>query len=229
MKIHQQDAYVLHTRLYLETSLIVELFTREHGRVSVVAKGVRGKKKSPPRQFVHCLASWVGRGPLFTLTECDLTPAPPLQGDALACGFYMNELLLRMTQPMDVHDHLFEIYSATVSELTRQGDLSVAMRRFEHALLRECGYAPDFTCCADSGKPIDAEQHYELLPERGFVVAAPGESAVMGAHLLAIHSGDFRSGAVRTTARKVFQAALRPHLGERPLASRELLRPMGGS
>lgn len=225
MKVHQQDAYVLHTRPFRESSLLVELFTRNHGRVSAVAKGVRGKKKAPPRQFVHCLVSWVGRGPLFTLIECELDATLPLTGDALACGFYANELLLRMTEPLDVHNYLFETYSTTIAELAGKGSKSAALRRFEHALLQECGYAPDFTSCADTGEPIDPQKHYELLPERGFVPVTKNQRSVSGAELTSIYIGNYQTAANRSAARRIFQTALRPHLGDRPLASRELLRP----
>jgi len=233
VKVHHQDAYVLHTRPYRESSLLLELFTSDYGRVSLVAKGVRGKKKTPPRQFVPCLVSWVGRGPLFTLTDCELATTQPLEGDALACGFYINELLLRMTEPLDVHDYLFATYGATISELADSASsdaavsLSAAMRKFEYALLQECGYAPDFTSCADTGEPIDPDEHYELLPEKGFVATQPSDASTSGAALTEIYLGNFQTGAVRVAARRIFQSALRPHLGDRPLASRELLRPSG--
>ncbi len=225
---------MLHTRPYRESSLLLELFTSDYGRVSLVAKGVRGKKKTPPRQFVPCLASWVGRGPLFTLTDCELTTVQPLEGDALACGFYINELLLRMTEPLDVHDYLFATYGATIASLAESGSssaansLSAAMRKFEYALLQECGYAPDFTSCADTGEPINPNEHYELRPDKGFVVTQQSESSTTGAELTEIYLGNFQTGAVRVAARRIFQLALRPHLGDRPLASRELLRPLGG-
>lgn len=230
MKVQQQDAWVLHTRPYRESSLLVELFTRNHGRVALVANGARGKKKTPaPRQFVRALASWVGRGPLFTLTECELGSGLGLQGDSLACGFYVNELLLRMTEPLDVHNYLFATYAATIGELTGKGSRSAALRRFEHALLQDCGYAPDFTRCGDTGAEVEPLRHYALQPERGFVEVQPSEHSATGAQLLAIYIGDFQTAAVRRIARAIFQAALRPHLGDRPLASRDLLLPRGRS
>jgi len=228
VKVQKQDAYVLHTRPFRESSLLLELFTRNHGRVSLVAKGVRGKKKVPPRQFVPCLASWLGRGPLYTLTECELDTAPPLSGDALACGFYVNELLLRMLEPLDVHNYLFATYATTISELAEADSLSATMRRFEYALLQECGYAPDFTCSADTGEPIDPNKYYELVSDRGFVVTDQTEHSSRGSELTEIYLGNFQSSSVRVAARRIFQLALRPHLGDRPLASRELLHPSAG-
>lgn len=230
MKVNQEQAYVLHTRPYRETSLLVELFTRSHGRVSLVANGVRGRKNStPPRQFVACLVSWVGRGPLFTLTDCELAPDMGLSGDRLACGFYVNELLMRMTQPLDVHDYLYETYAETLTALGGTASMSGALRKFEAALLQECGYLPDFTCDAETAEPLDPNRLYELQLERGFVPARKGqtahERAWHGATLTSIYTGDFRDRDVREAARQIFQATLRPHLGDRPLASRELLRP----
>ena len=232
VKVNQIQAYVLHTRPYRETSLLVELFTREHGRVTLVANGVRGRKNStPPRQFVACLVSWVGRGPLFTLTDCELAPSMGLVGDRLACGFYANELLMRMTQPLDVHDYLYEIYADTVEALAGLGSMSIVLRKFESALLKECGYLPDFTCNGETGEPLEPDACYELQLERGFVLSrkSAGDSVWFGATLTSIYVGDFRARLVRDAARQVFQAALRPHLGDRPLASRELLRPLSSS
>ncbi len=229
MKVNQVPAYVLHTRPYKETSLLVELFTRQYGRVTLVANGVRGRKNStPPRQFVACLVSWVGRGPLFTLTDCELAPSMGLTGDRLACGFYVNELLMRMTQPLDVHDYLYEIYAGTVEALAGDGPMSVALRKFESALLQECGYLPDLTCNGETGEPLEPDLCYEFRTERGFVPSQrlSGDTVWYGATLTSIYIGDFRARKVREAARKIFQAALRPHLGDRPLASRELLRPV---
>ena len=227
MKGQKQSGYVLHTRPFRESSLLVELFSRDHGRVSLVAKGVRGnKKKIPPRQFVHCLASWVGRGPLFTLTEYELAPGGGLEGDALACGFYVNELLLRMTEPLDVHNYLFETYAKTLQDLLdseKNVSLNIALRRFEHALLQECGYAPDFTVDAETGEPIVPDQHYRLRAELGFVSAPAGEADARGAELTEIYLGNFHTPSIRRAAKRIFQAALRPHLGDRPLTSRELI------
>lgn len=208
----------------------MELFTRQYGRVTLVANGVRGRKNStPPRQFVACLVSWVGRGPLFTLTDCELAPGLGLSGDRLACGFYVNELLMRMTQPLDVHDYLYETYSATLKQLAEAGPMSVALRRFESALLQECGYLPDLSCDGATGEALAPEGFYELQLERGFVATHDSsdrhDKSWSGATLTSIYTGDFRSRQVREAARQIFQAALRPHLGDRPLASRELLRP----
>jgi len=231
MKVNQVQAYVLHTRPYRETSLLVELFTRPHGRVALVAKGVRVRKNSPPpRQFVACLVSWVGRGPLFTLTDCELAPSMGLSGDRLACGFYVNELLMRMTQPLDVHAYLFETYAETLAALGSGASMSITLRKFEAALLQESGYLPDLTRDGETGEALDPRHLYELRPGRGAVrVTATQSDPVQervwsGATLTAIYTGDFRDRAVREAARRIFQAALRPHLGERPLASRELLR-----
>lgn len=225
MKVLQQQAWVLHTRAYRESSLLIELFTREYGRVALVGKGVRGKKKAPPpRQFLPALVSWVGRGPLFTLTDCELESGLGLHGDALACGFYLNELLLRMTQPLDVHSKLFAAYSSTIRTLASDGSRSAALRSFEHTLLQECGYAPDFSCC-ELGEPLKHDGNYELFADRGFVEVAASERSATGEQLSAIGNNDYRTTAVRKVARRLFQAALQPHLGDRPLASRELLRP----
>ena len=136
-----------------------------------------------------------------------------------------------MTQPLDVHAYLFETYAQTLVSLGGNASISIALRKFEAALLQECGYLPDLTSDGETGEPLDPKRFYELRPERGLVLVRDEplgrehDRIWSGATLTAIYTGDFRDRAVREAARRIFQAALRPHLGDRPLASRELLHP----
>lgn len=230
MKAVQQAAYIIHTRPYRESSFIVELFSREFGRLACVAKGARRARRGPslPQPFVPMLASWVGRGPLFTLTNTEVqadTGGINLEGDYLVGGLYLNELVMRLLEPGDTHSGLFDGYAETLTALARCAPMSVALRKFEYLLLRECGYAPDFTVCAATGEPIDPTRRYKLVVDEGFR-RVEGETQGMlydGEAVLAVARGDYALRANRRAALHIFRALLENHLGERGLVSRSLL------
>jgi len=235
MKALQQSAFIIHSRPYRESSFIIELFSRDHGRVACVARGARRGKRGTgvPQPFSPLLASWVGRGPLFTLTETEVTPmvgAGTLGGDYLVAGLYMNELIMRLLEPGDVHRRLFAGYRETLAGLAERAPMSVILREFEHLLLRECGYAPDFTRCAATGEPIRKEGSYSLVVDEGFsrlsddrVRSAAYQGGYEGSALLAIAAGDYRLRAHRRAALRIFRQLLDGRIGERGLTSRSLL------
>ena len=143
-----QPAFVLHAQAYKETSLIVELFTRDHGRVSVVARGARRPRaalRGLLLPFQPLVLGWFGKTELKTLAHADWQGAlPQLGGVPLLAGLYLNELLLRLTAREDPHPALFADYAATVRAIgPRDGrqDMSALLRRFELRLLAELGYA----------------------------------------------------------------------------------------
>ena len=248
MKALQQPAFIIHSRPYRESSFIVELFSRDHGRVACVARGARRGKRGTgvPQPFSPLLASWVGRGPLFTMTEAEVTPVAGgkfvagakfvagsgrLAGDHLVGGLYMNELIMRLLEPGDVHRRLFEGYTLTLAGLAEQAPMSVILREFEYLLLRECGYAPDFTRCAATGQAISAGGRYKLvidegfsrLPDEGSPAGTDPAGSYEGSALLAIAAGDYAMRAHRRAALHIFRRLLDGHIGERGLTSRSLL------
>lgn len=232
-----QPAYVLHQRPYRDSSAIAELFTPEHGRVGVVAKGVK-RPKSPWRgllqAFQPLLVSWSGRGELATLIGVDA------QGEALRLppavmpsGFYLNELLMRLLHRHDAHVELFSCYDSTLRHLATlagdrqspQGGLEVALRLFEIRLLAALGYALVLDHDVASGTPIEREQTYCYQLERGPVAEAVGEEgiSVHGSTLLAMETGCLATERDRREAKRLMRAALGRHLGDKPLFSRQLL------
>ncbi|MEM7220081.1 MAG: DNA repair protein RecO [Pseudomonadota bacterium] len=224
--------YVLHMRPFRETSQIVELLTRDEGRLAAVARGVRGRSGSrgrrgalaAPRQFVPALARWIGRGPLFTLTAWEPAvagPAPVLAGERLAGGLYMNELLVRMLKPADGHPALYDDYALTLAALESEAALPPLLRRFEHRLLLDCGYAPDFRATV-TGDGVLPDRRYRLHGDEGFA-RDDDAGAFPGSALLAIAADDYSQATTRRHALTIFRALLAPHLGNRPLKSRELL------
>lgn len=223
-----EHAFVLHVRPYRETSAIVSLVTLEHGRIDVVARGVRGsrrKRADALAPFVRLQVAWTGRTQLRTLTAFEPVEHRWLSGRALFAGMYLNELLLRLLRPDDPHPELFGGYDRTVSALAEGVPIEPELRRFEKLLLRECGYELVFDRDADNGEPVAPGQAYCFEPELGFRrVGSGSDGGYPGALLLAIAADRFETTEVRRAAKRILRQALAPHLGDRPLHSRALFR-----
>lgn len=234
MRVDLQPAYVLHTRPYRDTSMLVDLFTREHGRVALVAKGVRAgksRRRALLNPFIALLVSFQGRGGLKLLTGLEAHGASPsLQGAALYCGFYINELLLRLLAEHDPHPYVYENYQATLMALSREKQLEPWLRRFELSVLEELGYGINLLADATHDTPLQADAWYQFESELGFTQVPTGahsegaQSLFSGRDLLAIASDDFSHAQTRQAAKRLTRSALQPLLGSRPLKSRELFR-----
>ena len=156
-----EPAYVLHTYAFRETSFIVEAYSRNHGRVGLVARGARRPGSSLRGlllPFQPILISWTGSGELRTLTRAEWDGGyAPLSGQALMCGFYLNELLMRLMAREDAHEALFDRYEAALAELQQTDDQPRVLRAFERVLLKELGYAMTLDRDAETGGPIDPD------------------------------------------------------------------------
>ncbi len=223
-RVTGEAALVLHTRPYRESSAIVSLLTAGHGRVPVVARGIRGSKRGNVLQpFNRVRVSWSGRGTLYTLTGCELVRHAWLSGNALASGFYVLELLTRLLHEHESSPRLFAGACWVLERLeTAEYPPDVALRGFERLLLDELGYGLDFSRDADTGESIRADTDYRLHMDAGFVAVGSGRG-YPGAVLLEIADGRYDSRGARIAAKKIFRQALRPLLGPKPLASRRLL------
>jgi len=181
MRVLQQSAYVLINRPYSETSWIVEVLTRDYGRLSLMAKGAR-RQKSPLRgallAFQPLIISWTGKGEVPTLTQADIDlqgysiAENELRGDSLVCGFYCNELIIRLLHRHDAHRKLFGEYRRTLLALSltsHAAQNAEILREFEQSLMRESGYAIDFNTEADGRTEIDQNYPYQFFAGRGFV------------------------------------------------------------
>jgi DNA repair protein RecO (recombination protein O) len=225
----QQPAFVLHRRPYRETSLLVELFARDAGRVGVVARGGRRRGVVPLEPFVEFEARWRGRGDLGRLLGAE-PAAPPraLHGDALYSGFYVNELLLRLLRRHDPHPALYADYLTTLDALVTAGEtVEPVLRLFERQLLEACGYGLQLAEDADDGTPLRPDGLYRYQPEHGPVAArdgARGGLLVHGRALLALAGGRPEDRRDLRELKRLLRALLEPHLGPRPLASRGLFR-----
>ena len=169
-----QPAFVLHTYPYRETSLVVETFTRNFGRVPLIAKGAK-RPRSVLRglllAFQPLQLTWGGKSELRTLHKAEWQGGQmPLQGMAIICGFYLNELLLRLLHRNDPHEQLFVYYQETLAALSTEKDYIPILRRFEQRMLQELGYALTLDHDVMSGKPTDPNEDYYYEIERGPVV-----------------------------------------------------------
>ena len=218
-----QPGYVLHRRAYRETSFLVDLLTRDHGRVSGVVRGARSRKGAPLEPFVSYVFSWRGKGQLVTITGYDVLAQRRLTARSLYAGLYANEILVRTLRAEDPVDELYQHYERTIADLEDDVAIEPVLRRFEIALLRELGYELVFDFDASTGAQVQPDCHYRYVHELGFEAAVAGQSNVVaGAHLLAIAAGDFTQGDTRRVAKWVLRRALRPLIGDKPLVSRAL-------
>lgn len=224
-RVLDEPAVVLHARPYRESSAILSLLTHRHGRVALVARGLRGGRRGNVLQpFNRVRVGWSGRGNLPTLTGCELARHAWLTGNALAAAFYVIELVTRLLPEREAAPEVFTAVCWTLERLEApDAPVGVTLRLFERRLLEQLGYGIDFERDAESGEPIVAEADYLFRPDAGFLRSAPGERTYTGAVLGAIAAEDYESAAARVAARRIFRAALQPLLGERPLASRRLL------
>src|SRR6202165_665025 len=167
----EQPAFVLHTYAYRETSLIVEAFTADHGRIAMVARGAkrpRSELRGLLQGFQPLLLSWYGQQELKTLIRGEWQGGLPLVGgSALLCGFYLNELLLKVLPREDAHPQLFRDYQSTLSKLAGRAEQAPALRQFEVQLLAQLGYALPLTHEVDSGLPVDPGARYYYAFDRG--------------------------------------------------------------
>jgi DNA repair protein RecO (recombination protein O) len=218
----------LHTHPYRETSLVVEVFSATHGRLAVVARGAR-RPRSALRGLLQAFQplslSWSGRGELRTLQRAEwLGGLPMLPGPALLCGFYLNELLLKLLPREDPHPRLYQEYLATISLLARGAPAEVALRGFELKLLAELGYAMNLRHEADTGLSIVPAARYHYVFDRGPQREAPGRfPRVSGETLLALASGDLSEAHSAREAKLLMREVLQHHLEQRGLFSRQLL------
>ena len=223
-------AFVLHRREYGNTSLLLEILGAGQGRCAAIAKGARRPRQTASALLQPFQPLWLamtGRGEVRTLTAVEEAGAPlRLQGAALLAGFYLNELLLRMLARHDPHDALFVFYQSTLSHLAEAGDLETPLRHFECRLLAELGYGLRLDRVVDDGAPVAAEAVYVYERERG--PCRPSGAArgprVSGATLLALAHDQPLADEQRREARALLRHVLEPHLGGRPLKSRELYR-----
>jgi len=232
-RVALQPAFLLHHRDYSDSSRIVELFTREHGRISLFAKGAR-RPKSPFRPllqpFVPLLVSWSGSVDGGQLTGAELAgEAAPMPAQRLMSGFYLNELLLRLTPRGEPSQEVFEAYVLAVEALRRNAAEQATLRGFEKELLGQLGYGLDLAQEAESGEPLSADRYYHFIPGMGLRVADGATDATeryRGSELLDLGAGKLDSPGTLRAAKRLLRSALEHCLEGRGLHSREVMRAL---
>ena len=232
----EQPGYVLHSYPYQETSLIVEMFTREFGRVGMVAKGAK-RPHSPLRSVLmpfHAVTlDWSGKSDLKTLRTAEWRGVfRLLKGRALICGFYLNELLLKLLHRDDPHDTLFDVYEETLNALLDNNDHAAVLRCFEKRLLRELGYALILDHDTASQCPLDANRQYRYIIDRGPVpadVRQPGSGLeLLGQTLIDMNNDHYTSHVTQQQGKSLMRALIGHYLGNQTLHSRQLLIDLQG-
>ena len=231
MRIQLVPAYLLHQRPYRESSALLEVFTESHGRVGLVARGIRSQKsrlRGELQPFRSLRLSWSARGELGTLTGAEADgPLYSFKGTVLYSAFYLNELLLRLLARHDPHPELYKAYQAVLQNFARGSEVEPLLRVFEKRLLQELGYGLLLDHEIESGAAIQPELYYDYRLESGPVIAgreAQGGFVVKGSSLLALAQEKLNTVEVLRDARRLTREALKLYLGDKPLRSRELFR-----
>ncbi len=221
-----QPAFVLHSRPYRESSALVDFLTPQ-GRLRAVLRGARGKAGSLARPFVPLEVEFRGRGELKSVGRLESAGlAYWLDGNALFSGMYLNELLIRLLPAEDAHPAMFDHYAATLPALAAKRPLEPLLRSFEWRLLTELGYG--FALDRDIfDRPVVSDGLYRLLPDTGLEPVGHFQPGLFnGAELLAMAEADWTVPGALAAAKRLMRQALAPHLGGRPLVSRELFMNM---
>lgn len=244
MRVELQPSYVLHARPYRDTSLLVDCFTQDYGRLTLVAKGGRKPKQQQLLQaFRPLLLSWQGKSQLKTLIASETQGMPfNLSQQYLYSGFYVNELLTYLLAEHDEASEIYALYDALLKKLQAQQDLESSLRYFEFSLLGFLGYGIDFHNDAVSALPIDLTADYIFVGELGFVeknlffeqdtlpagIHLSNATFYSGADILAIGQHDYRQEQTRRAAKQLSRSAMAPLLQGKVIKSRELFKGSAG-
>ena len=221
-----REAIVLHVRPYRETSSLIDLFTEDQGRLRLLAKGVRRSKQSQAEllPFTRIRYAVGGRGELRLLTRYEaISGWSRLEGDALYCGFYVAELLIRLLPLEDAHPGLYGDTLSVLQRLAHGARPDFSLRCFERGLLEELGYGLNLHEDVE-GLPIVADEVYRYHPEQGAERLAAGQEGIPGSALMALESGRFDDERDLMWAKRLMRSMLEVHLEGRPLKSRELFQ-----
>jgi len=228
-RVMHQPGFVLHSYAYKETSLIVDVFSRDYGRIALMAKGAKrphSALRAVLQTFQPLAMGWRGKSEMRTLIAAEWVGGlRPLEKSALVCGFYLNELLVKLLARDDPHPALFQHYVATLNQLAHQESAPIVLRKFERALLKETGVASDLTICTSTGKIVEPDLHYVVDPERGPRPARAADPwpSVAGKTLLDMELEDYADTQTQAQSKFLMRFLLGYHLGGVPLNTRQIL------
>lgn len=227
----QQRLFILNRRPYRETSLLIEAFTQQHGKLALISKGGRGPKSKTAgllQPFVPLEANWQGKSDILTLTDIERSPTAQvaLSGKSMYCGFYMNELLSHFLHRHDAHPQLFAEYVLALERLSQlDSAMDLILRQFELKLLQEVGYG--LVLDRDSGgkNAIHPEAIYVYLPEQGAIRTTAHDQngvSINGQTLLNLAQNLPGSADERQQAKRLMRFLIDHHLNGKLLKSRDL-------
>jgi DNA repair protein RecO (recombination protein O) len=228
-RVSGQPGFVLHSYPYKETSLIVDMMTRDFGRVAMVAKGAKrphSQLRGVLQTFQPLSVSWTGKSELRTLTDAEWVGGMlPIEKNALLCGFYVNELLVKLLARDDAHPVLFDHYVSTLNQLAHNETAQIVLRKFERALLKETGVAADLTRDTEHRATIVSEDEYVVDPERGARRARVSDAwpRVLGKTLLDMDREDYRDPQTQAQSKQLMRFLLAHQLNGNPLNTRQIL------
>jgi len=228
-RVQQQPGYVLHHRPFRDSSQILDILTREFGKVAVVARGSRGSKSRLAgvlRPFLPLRISWVAKSDLGTLTGAEAAGAPSgLRGDALLSAYYVNELMLHFLHRYDPQPEIFDLYEQSIQALCGPSDVASSLRQFELEFLGLLGYAVNLDRVAGTDDDIVPDRYYDYRVEEGPVPVdrKQGPLVFSGATLLAIAAWQFDDAEVLRAASQLLRDVIGHHLGGKELQSRKVL------
>jgi len=231
MKVELTPCFILHSRSYLESSLLLDIFSREHGRLHLIAKGAKREKSRHAgllQPYQRLLMAWRGKSELMTLTdvEDDIEPHE-LRNERLIAGFYVNELLLRLLHQHESHSELFDLYDKAIFDLSELENVDTVLRVFEKGLLQSLGYGLVLDHEIHHGQAIDANKNYYYLIDAGPVKDIPPTGdyvEISGNSLLALASGCLENKQELEETKRLMRFVMLRHLGDKPLSSRVLYK-----
>lgn len=229
VRILNQPGFVLHSYPYKETSLIVEVFSREYGRLSLVAKGAKrptSALRSVLQTFQPLNVSWTGKSDIRTLTAAEWVGGMlPLEKSALLCGFYLNELLMKFLVRDEVSTALFDAYVSTLNQLAHNEVASIVLRKFELILLQQAGLIGELSYCVSTRARTLSHEYYVLEPGVGVRLAAKIEHwpIVAGKTLLEMSDGDYSDPQTQLQSKHLMRSLLAFHLNGSTLHTRQIL------
>ena len=228
-RVQQQPGYILHHRPFRDTSQILEIVTRDHGKVAVVARGSRGSRSRLSgvlRPFLPLRVSWVSKSDLGTLIGAEAAGAPAgMVGDAMLSAYYLNELLINFLHRFDPQPEIFALYERVLHALVGCREVAAILRSFELEFLSLLGYAVNLDHEFGSRDSLDADQHYEYRMEQGPVPVNRSEGMLVfkGSTLREIASENFDDPAILKAANRLMREIISFHLGGKELKSRKVL------
>lgn len=228
--IHSQPAFLLHSRPFRDSSLLADFLTRDHGRISAIARGVRSSKSKTRallQAFIPLQINLSGKSELKTLTQVEaLGSMPPLKQKSLFAAMYMNELLVRLLHNQDGDAELFSLYEKCLHSLAYTQDIEPLLRNFELDLLELLGYGIDFSHLYELGDDDVARVSFLFHAEGGFEMAGSDkpDKYYPAGDLLKIAARNFQENSTLKIAKRLLREALAVHLGGRALASRTLFQ-----